>query len=86
MRRDEGGALKIWGLQLFLNFLWSPTFFGAQRIDLALAVIVALLISILLFIRATWTRDRVSSVLFLPYAAWVGFATLLNVSILLLNP
>jgi translocator protein len=33
----------------------------------------------------SWTRDRFSALLFLPYAAWVGFATLLNLSLFLLN-
>lgn len=83
---DRGGpALKLWLVQMALNFLWSPLFFGAQRIDLAFAVILLLLVTILLFVRSTWARDRVSALLFLPYAAWVGFATVLNGSILYLN-
>ncbi len=85
-RADRGGpALKLWLVQMGLNFLWSPMFFGAHRIDWALAVIVLLLAAILLFVRSTWTRDRISALLFLPYAAWVAFASVLNGSILYLN-
>jgi tryptophan-rich sensory protein len=71
-------ALGLWWLQLGLNFLWSPVFFAAHRIDIALAVIGLLLLSILGFIVAAWRLDRVSALLFAPYALWVAFATALN--------
>ena len=77
--------MKLWWLQVALNFLWSPTFFVAHRIDLALIVIALLLFSVLGFIAASWRNDRVASWLFAPYALWVAFATLLNASILVLN-
>ncbi|MBZ9798966.1 TspO/MBR family protein [Mesorhizobium sp. ES1-4] len=80
-----GTAMKVWGAQLVLNFLWSPTFFGARMMGLALVVIVLLLASIALFIASVWNRDRPSGWLFAPYAAWVTFATLLNASLLWLN-
>lgn len=84
-RERAGAAMKIWALQLVLNFAWSPTFFGAKQMGPALVVILALLASIALFIATVWNRDRVSGWLFAPYAAWVAFATLLNASLLLLN-
>ena len=79
------GAMRLWGAQLVFNFAWSPVFFGLNEIALALIVILALLVSIGCFIAAAWNRDRVSSVLFLPYLAWVLFATALNASIFALN-
>ena len=48
-------------------------------------VILLLLAAILAFIALSWRRDRVSAWLFVPYAAWVGFASLLNISIAVLN-
>jgi tryptophan-rich sensory protein len=84
-KEPAGAAMKIWGVQLVLNFAWSPTFFGAKVMAAALVVILALLISIGLFIATVWNRDRVSGWLFVPYAAWVAFASLLNASLLLLN-
>ena len=54
-------------------------------IGIALIVIVLLLVAILAFIAATWRADRLAAWLFVPYAAWVSFATLLNGSILALN-
>jgi tryptophan-rich sensory protein len=51
----------------------------------ALAIIVALLIAILAFIATRWQADRVSALLFVPYAAWVAFASVLNAAIVALN-
>lgn len=84
-RARAGTAMKLWWVQLILNFLWTPVYFGAHQIGLALIVILALLATILAFIRASWTPDRVASWLFLPYAAWVAFAAYLNGSIWVLN-
>lgn len=84
---ERGGArgLALWGTQLGLNFAWSPAFFGLHRPALALAIVVVLLAVILAFIVARWRGDRVSALLFVPYAAWVAFASLLNASIVVLN-
>ncbi len=78
-------AMTLWWLQLALNFAWSPVFFGAHRVGLALAIVSAMLAAILGFIAAAWRTERTSALLFLPYAAWVSFATALNAAILLLN-
>lgn len=85
-RRDRpGGSMKLWWLQLALNFAWSPVFFAAHAIGTAAIVVVLLLAAILAFVASAWTRHPVSALLFLPYAAWVGFAAVLNISIFLLN-
>jgi len=85
LRNPRGSAMKAWGVQLALNFLWSPTFFAAHRVDVALGVILFLLASIGVFIVTAWRRDRIAAMLFVPYAVWVGFATVLNGSLLYLN-
>jgi len=84
-RQPRGKAAALWALQMTLNFAWSPLFFSLHRIDVALAIILALLSAILAFIWCQWRADRVAALLFFPYAAWVGFATTLNTAILLLN-
>ncbi|MDI7864562.1 tryptophan-rich sensory protein [Rhizobiaceae bacterium n13] len=78
-------AMNAWLTQLVLNFLWSPLFFGLEMPVLALMVIVALLAAIVVFIAARWDKDRFAALLFVPYGAWVAFATLLNASIAYLN-
>lgn len=67
--------MKLWWTQLGLNFLWTPIFFTAHQVGLALVVILA----------TAWRLDRVSAWLFMPYAAWVAFASVLNGSIWVLN-
>ncbi len=85
-QRDRAGvAMRLWWLQLALNFLWSPVFFGMQQVVFALAIIITLLLAILSFIWAAWGTDKVSAWLFVPYAVWVAFASMLNASIWQLN-
>ena len=84
-RGARSTAMAVWFVQLALNFIWSPVFFGAHRPGAALVVIVALLAAILTFIVLCWPRDRAAALLFAPYAAWVAFATLLNGAIWQLN-
>jgi tryptophan-rich sensory protein len=84
--RDRGGwPMRLWWTQLVLNFLWSPTFFAAHRIGLALLIILLLLATILAFIIVSWRLDRATAWLFAPYAAWVAFASVLNGAIWRLN-
>lgn len=84
-RDHSGHAMRFWWSQLALNFLWSPVFFAAHRIELALVVILLLLAAILAFVAASWRQDCTAAWLFVPYAAWVIFASMLNASILALN-
>lgn len=83
--RRSGTAMNVWWLQLVLNFAWSPTFFTLQSLAGALVVALAMFASIAAFIALSWREDRVSALLFVPYLAWVGFASLLNASLLWLN-
>lgn len=84
--RDPGGtAMKLWAGQMVLNWLWSPTFFTLHWLWPAMIVILATLATILAFIAVNWRTDRISAWLFVPYAAWVGFASALNLSIAILN-
>ena len=78
-------AMKFWFAQMALNWLWSPVWFIAQMPWPAFAIIVALLAAIVGFIVSAWQRDKPAALLFLPYLAWVAFASLLNLSIALLN-
>jgi translocator protein len=84
-KHRQSTAMKLWWVSLLLNFLWSPAFFGMQQLGLALVIIVAMLASILAFIATSRHLDGKIALLFVPYAAWVGFATLLSASLLSLN-
>ena len=83
--RKARWALMLFALQLALNLSWSIVFFGLRSIGWALVEIVALLLAILATTLVFWQRDRVAGMLFIPYAAWVAFATVLNAAIWRLN-
>ena len=80
-RDRKGWPMKIWWAQLVLNFAWSPVFFAAHWIGVALIIILLLLAAIFAFIATAWRQDRPAAWLFVPYAAWVAFASALNASI-----
>lgn len=79
--RDVRVALGVFGGQFALNLLWTPVFFGLQRADLGLAVIVALWIGIVATVVAFDRVDRVAAALVVPYLLWVSFAAVLNYAI-----
>lgn len=85
MRDRSGAAMKLWTGQMLLNWAWTPVWFIAQMLWPAFAIIVVLLALIIVFIAVSWRSDRLAALLFVPYAAWVGFASVLNLSIALLN-
>lgn len=78
-------ALVLFALQLALNGLWSPAFFGLESPRLGLVVILALLVALLATIAAFARLDRPAFLLLVPYVLWVGYATLLNAAIVVLN-
>ena len=85
-RREPAGlAMQLWFGQLALNFLWTPVFFGLHMLGLALAVVVLMLLLILVYIVERWQNDWLAALLFVPYAAWVSFASLLNGTLYWLN-
>ncbi len=84
-KEPAGWPMRLWWTQLLLNFLWSPVFFSAHLIGLALAVIFLLLVAIIAFIVLAWPKHRLVAWLFVPYAVWVTFASALNAAIFFLN-
>lgn len=84
-RAPSSAAMALWVAALALNFLWSPVFFGMRQPAAALVIVLALLATIFAFILVGWPIDLVAAVLFIPYAAWVAFASLLNAAIVRLN-
>ncbi|MDV3251382.1 tryptophan-rich sensory protein [Devosia sp. BK] len=85
MDNPTGTPMKLWYAQMVLNWAWSPVWFIGQMIWPAFAIIVLLWLTIVGFILIIWKRDRLAASLFLPYLAWVSFASLLNLSIGILN-
>lgn len=78
-------AITFFFIQLGLNVLWSILFFGLKSPSVALLGIIFLWISICLTIKKFLKASKLAGWLLVPYLAWVSFATVLNLSILLLN-
>ncbi len=78
-------ALALYLLQLILNGLWTPLFFGARMPLLAFCEILLLWSVIVLTILAFARVSTPAALLLLPYIAWTSFAAVLNFSIWLLN-
>ncbi|WP_092501130.1 TspO/MBR family protein [Meinhardsimonia xiamenensis] len=73
-----GFALGLWALQITLNALWTPTFFGAHALGAALVIIGALWLSIAALMATALQIDRLAGWLLAPYLGWVSFAAVLN--------
>ena len=84
-RRQVKVALVVFALQLILNGLWTPIFFGLHLIGLALMEIVILWAAILMTILSFWKESKMATLLLLPYILWVSFAVVLNAGLFLLN-
>lgn len=82
---DKKQALLFFGTQLFLNFLWSPVFFGLQLYFLSFIILILLIFFSILTAISFYNIDKKAGILFIPYIMWILFAAVLNFSIYLLN-
>ena len=71
--------------QLYLNWLWTPLFFGMQAPGLSLICILMLIVFVCLFIIKSVKTLWASAVLLMPYLAWILLAAYLNLYIWLYN-
>ena len=83
--RIRSRALGYFLIQMILNLAWSPLFFRAKSIVLALLDISCLVIVLGLTIQSFQKIDKIAARLLIPYLAWVIFATVLNAAIWHLN-
>lgn len=78
-------AYVLFGIQAVLNAAWSLVFFGMQQPWFAAVVILALLAVVVYSIKVFRGINQWAAWLFVPYAAWVAFATYLNLGVAILN-
>lgn len=83
--KGKDKAIKLFFIQLVLNFLWSIIFFGLHNIALAFVEIIALWIAIFLTIRRSLAVSKPAAYFLYPYIIWVTIASILNLSLLILN-
>ena len=76
---------QIFNLQLFFNLLWPIIFFIFEQLLLSSIWIVGLDILIIVMILVFTQVDKKAGCLQIPYLVWTLFATVLNISIFILN-
>lgn len=81
-----GVALALFALQIALNTLWTPVFFGAHRVGAGLVIICALWLVVAFMLVAFWRLDRLAGALIAPYLGWLTIAASLNFWIWRFNP
>jgi tryptophan-rich sensory protein len=86
MLPNTGQALALWSVQIALNTLWTPVFFGLRRIGAGLVIIFLLWLAVAATMVAFWQHDAIAGALFVPYLVWVTVAGMLNRSVWHRNP
>jgi benzodiazapine receptor len=78
-------ALKVFFLQLTLNFSWSFLFFTFHWLGISFIEIIAIWSCIILMVVSFWRCNKAAALIQIPYLLWVSFASVLNGSICFLN-
>jgi tryptophan-rich sensory protein len=85
-RREVKTALGIFGVQFFLNMIWSFLFFGLKSPLPGFIDIILLWVMIVITIRAFYHVKKRAAYFLLPYLVWVSLALALNGAIYFMNP
>lgn len=84
--RSAQVALALYAGQLALNWAWTPIFFGLHSLKWSAVELSVLTVSATACGFAFGKINRTAGYLFIPYIAWLSFATYLNISLYLKNP
>ena len=77
---------KLYFMQIILNGLWSWLFFVFQSTAFAfLDIVLLIFLNILILKQLRESNAWISVVLYVPYVFWICFASVLNLSIIVLN-
>ena len=79
-------AMAFWALQIALNALWTPVFFGLRRLKGALPIMACLWLAVLGCTVTHFALDVWAGLAFVPYLVWVTIAGALNYTVMRLNP
>ncbi len=82
----NGVALALWSLQIAVNALWTPVFFGLRKLKAGMVILGALWLSVAFATVALWAVDTLAGLMFVPYLVWVTVAGALNLAVIRLNP
>lgn len=79
-------ALVFWALQIALNTLWTPVFFGLRALRKSLPIMAGLWLAVLGATVTHFQADFWAGMAFVPYIIWVTIAAALNLKMVQLNP
>ena len=87
LKKDENKGLGYlyFLVQMILNLIWTPLFFGTKNILLALIVIILMDVFIILTIKKFYEVRKFAGLILIPYLIWTLFATYLNFGYFILN-
>lgn len=87
LKKDENKGLGYlyFLVQMILNIIWTPVFFGTKNILLALIVIILMDVFIILTIKKFYEVRKFAGLILIPYLIWTLFATYLNFGYFILN-
>lgn len=83
---ERRSLVLLFLIQLALNGIWTPVFFGLKMLGPALGIIVVLWVAILITAWRFWRVKPAAGALLIPYILWVSFAAVLNGALWRLNP
>lgn len=79
-------AITLFAAQILLNLAWTPVFFAAHQVTIALWLIIAILVLAIATTFAFGPIRKAAAWLMVPYLCWLSFATLLAWEMNRLNP
>lgn len=82
---DKGKALRLFIIQLGINYVWPIIFFGFMAPKIALVWLLLLIAVVILTTRAFFSVSSSAGWLMVPYVVWLLFAFYLNFGIVALN-
>lgn len=85
LKRGKIIPLTIFIVQLILNLMWSPVFFGLHNMKLAFVIILLMIILTIIITFYFYRFSKTSAILLIPYLLWICFALYLNYGFILLN-
>lgn len=68
----------LYVIQLILNWIWTPIFFGFHLTGLSLMILVLMDILVATIISLAYRKMKGVSLLMIPYLSWILFATYLS--------
>ena len=85
--RNSGSwvLVLLFAVQLFLNLLWTFTFFYLRQPLVAFVVLIALFLAVSAYVIGCYGQRRLAAYLNAPYLLWLLFAAYLNLYIVVFN-